>query len=429
MTPKLLIIDCAALSWQLVRDKPPAELCGLTFRPADAIFPAVTCTAQAAFRTRSTPCHHGMVANGLYFRHLAKVMFWEQSAGLVQGRRFWEGFRNRGGRVGMMFWQQSLGEDVDLLLSPAPIHKHHGGMIQDCYSHPSGLYKQLRQAIGAGFKLRNYWGPLASAKVADWIARAVAEVLARDEVDLLLTYLPSLDYDLQRYGPDHPRAAKALDRLLSQLQLCLSAARDAGYQVLIFGDYAITPTRGPAIYPNRFLLERGWLSVRNVGGMLYPDLYASRAFAMVDHEIAHIYVRHAGDVPAIKAFLEELAGIEEVLIPAETPGALLDHPNAGELVAVAEEGKWLAYPWWSDKRQAPDYARHIDIHNKPGFDPCELMFGWPPGVTTDTERISGSHGRTGAGREIAWASTLELPESRDLLELATHAQQYLDGTD
>jgi hypothetical protein len=150
---------------------------------------------------------------------------------------------------------------------------------------------------------------------------------------------------------------------------------------------------------------------------------------MVDHEIAHIYVRHAGDVPAIKAFLEELAGIEEVLIPAETPGALLDHPNAGELVAVAEEGKWLAYPWWSDKRQAPDYARHIDIHNKPGFDPCELMFGWPPGVTTDTERISGSHGRTGAGREIAWASTLELPESRDLLELATHAQQYLDGTD
>ena len=195
MATKLLIVQCAALS-------EPPDVPELTWRRAGSVFPAVTCVVQASFRTAAPPASHGMVANGRYFRELAKPMFWEQSSRLVAGRRFWRGFREAGGTVGLLFWQQSLGEDTDMLLSPAPIHKHHGGMIQDCDSQPADLYEQLCAELGRPFKLRQYWGPLATPKVGEWIAEAVAAVLARaDAPDLILTYLPTLDYALQRRDP------------------------------------------------------------------------------------------------------------------------------------------------------------------------------------------------------------------------------------
>ncbi|MGB2822597.1 MAG: alkaline phosphatase family protein, partial [Phycisphaerae bacterium] len=172
MAEKLLIIDVAALGYDLLVRHGATEIAGLAFHPAETVFPALTCTAQASFRTAGPPGEHGMVANGLFFRELRKPMFWEQSARLVAGERIWSAFRRRGGRVGMLFWQQSLGEDVDVLLSPAPIHRHHGGMIQDCYSRPDWLYRRLCDDMGSPFKLQHYWGPMASYKAGDWIAQA-----------------------------------------------------------------------------------------------------------------------------------------------------------------------------------------------------------------------------------------------------------------
>ena len=113
------------------------------FRPAEAAWPALTCTAQASFRTAARAGEHGIVANGLFFKDLTKVLFWEQSATLCEGPRIWEKFRARGGKVGMMFWQQSMGEEVDLIVTPAPIHKHSGGMIQSCYTQPAALEARL----------------------------------------------------------------------------------------------------------------------------------------------------------------------------------------------------------------------------------------------------------------------------------------------
>jgi predicted AlkP superfamily pyrophosphatase or phosphodiesterase len=427
MPSKLLIIDVAALGWDFLTARGLDQACGLWFRPARAPFPAVTCTAQADFRTQSPPRSHGMVANGRYFPQLAKVLFWEQSARLVQGRRFWHRAREEGKRVGMLFWQQSLGEQVDLVLSPAPIHKHHGGMIQDCYCQPDDLYPRLCQAIGGRFKLQHYWGPFASAKVGDWIAQATACVMEQESCDLLLTYLPTLDYDLQRRGPESPQADKALGKLFEQLSLCIKTAGEHDYEVLVFGDYAIAPARGQAIYPNRHLLDRGWFKQRTVAGMSYPDFHASRALALVDHEIAHVYVRDQADVGAVRDALRELPGLGSVLTMEEIAQAGLDHPNAGQLVLVAQQGRWLAYPWWSRQSKPPDYARHIDIHNKPGFDPCELMLGWPPGVTTNTARICGTHGCNGPGRQIAWASTAEIDDAEDLIQLSQRAQEILES--
>jgi predicted AlkP superfamily pyrophosphatase or phosphodiesterase len=303
-------------------------------------------------------------------------------------------------------------------------------MIQDCYAKPPELYQRLCQAVGRPFRLRHYWGPLASAKAGDWIAEAAAALL-RDPSgapDLCLTYLPTLDYDLQRLGPDHPRCQAAKEALRRQLVRLAEAAVGQEREVLVFGDYAMQPVRRP-VFPNRALLAAGLLAARRIRGMLYPDLHASRAFAMVDHQIAHVYVSETADVGRAAEILSGLDGVGDVLDRARQAEIGLDHPHSGELVLVAQPGSWFAYPWWTQKRQAPDYARHVDIHNKPGYDPCELFFGWPPmSVGQDPAKIRGSHGPVGLGRRIAWAATFPLGrEPADLVELAAAAREWLDS--
>jgi predicted AlkP superfamily pyrophosphatase or phosphodiesterase len=423
---KLLVVQAAALSHEVARG---LNLDGIRFQPAQAVFPAVTCTAQASFRTGSLPSAHGMIANGLFHRSLRKVMFWEQSSALVTGPRIWEDFRRAGRKVAMLFWQQSMGEDADILLTPAPIHKHHGGLMQDCYGKPDGLYEDLCRRLGGTFKLHQYWGPAASAKAGDWIAAATAEIMADPALSpgLCLTYLPTLDYDFQRFGPSHAKSLPAIKKLRQQLVTLLAAAKRNAYEVVIFGDYAVTECPGGAAFLNRALADAGLLKSRAVRGRLYADLHASRAFAMVDHEVAHIYVADPADIPAVRQLVAGAAGVAEVLDAEAQSRAGLRHASSGELVAVAREGCWFAYPWWQNSAQAPDYASHIDIHNKPGFDPCELFLSlFPPGVSQDTGRIGGTHGRIGAGRETALASTVDLrTQPVDTVSLGLCVKEWL----
>ncbi len=426
---KLLVIQVAALGYRLLEENGKLVWEDMEFRPAASVLPAVTCSVQASFRTATQPGRHGMVANGLFFRQLGRTAFWEQSSRLVEGPRIWEQFRAAGGKVGMMFWQQSMGEDVDLLLTPAPIHKHHGGMIQDCCCRPAGLYKKLCDAVGSSFRLRHYWGPLASAKAGDWIAAATEAVLRDRETapHLLLTYLPSLDYDLQRFGPHHEKSRASLSQTLQQLARMKAAARDEGYDVLIFGDYAIDDV-SEAVFPNVALLEAGLMTARDVRGMLYADLHASRAFAVVDHQVANVYVRDVSDVRKVRQTLEQLDGVAEVLDRSEQTARGLGHANSGELLLLAGPDCWLAYPWWRENRRRPDYATHVDIHAKPGYDPCELFFGWPPpSVSMNVEKIRGSHGLNGPGREAAWATTLPA-DACTIVELAEAVKRYLEQT-
>lgn len=425
---KLLVVNVAALGWNQARRLAAP---GIAFQPAVPVFPAVTCVAQASFRTGMLPAAHGLVGNGLWFPDLKKVLFWEQSAALVEGPRLWDDFRARGKKVGLLFWQQSLGESVDLVLSPRPIHKHEGGMIQDCYSQPSDLYAQLCARTGRSFNLMHYWGPLASRKSSEWIADATCAVMddAALAPDLLLTYLPHLDYDLQRHGPDSPQAARAravLAGLLLQLRV---AAEANGYDWLVFGDYAINAVTEPAVFPNRTLREAGLFWTRSIKGMAYPDFFNSPAFAVVDHEIAHVFTRDAAAKENARRALAGLPGVETVLQGEARRAVGLEHRRAGDLVLVAKRGRWFAYPWWTERREAPDYATHIDIHNKPGYDPCELFFGWPPlSVSQNTAKVKGSHGRAEAEDAIAWASSLPIENSpRSLLDLATRVRAWCES--
>ncbi len=418
---KLLVVDFAALGWNLVSHLPD-------FQPAQAVFPAITCTAQASFRTASLPQQHGLVANGLFFKDLTKVLFWEQSATLVEGPRIWDDFRARGGKVGLMFWQQSMGETVDLIATPAPIHKHSGGMIQSCYTQPFELEARLNEAIGRPFNLMNYWGPLANHKSSDWIVDAIIATMGMPEFapDLLLTYIPHLDYDLQRHGPASPQAAKALDVVLGYLTRLKAACAEHGYDWIFVGDYAIESVKRGAVFPNRVLREAGLFHVRDIRDMAYTDFFTSRAFAIVDHQIAHVHCRDAAAIGAAREVLAKLEGVAEVLDREAQAARGLAHSRSGELVLVAESGAWFAYPWF-EKDEAPDYAGHVDIHNKPGYDPCELFFGWPPGsVSFDTRRIHGTHGLAGAGFEVAWNSSLSFAAPpRSFLDLAEATRTWM----
>ena len=418
MGKRLLVVQVAGLGHDfLVQQNGGEEWDGLRFRAAESVFPALTCPVQASFRTASPPSEHGMVFNGRWLRDLRRPAFWEQSSGLVEGPRIWDEFRAAGRTVGLLFWQQSLGEAVDVLLSPAPIHKHHGGMIDAVYSRPPGLYEELVRRVGRRFKLMSYWGPLASAASSRWIAAATCEVMAMDAApDLLLSYLPHMDYALLRHGPSRPEAAKAFSELMALLASLCRAAEANGYGVVIFGDYAFGDA-GTPLYPNRLLRERGFFAVRDVRGRLYPDFHYSRAFAVVDHEVAHVYVQDSSDVRGVAEAMDGMDGVDEVLTGGELSARGLGHGNCGEAVVVAKEGCWLAYPWWERKGERPDYATHVDIHNKPGFDPCELFFGWPPpfAVSTDATKVGGSHGRVGEGRRVAWAASFDLEPASDTL--------------
>lgn len=422
MTKKLLVIQAAALS------RPPSVFGLSRSGLMETVFPAVTCTASASFRTGLLPSEHGIVGNGHFFHDLGRPMFWEQSARLISGPRIWEDFRKKGGKVGMFFWQQSLGEALDMVLSPAPIHKHHGGMIEACAAKPADLYGRVTKAVGRPFRLRHYWGPLASAKAGNWIAEAVSWIMVQPDLapDLCLCYLPTLDYDLQRFDPVGRAARKASRFLDAQLSMLMKAAEAGGYDVIVFGDYAIAPVKG-AVYPNRVLFDAGLFATREVKGMLYPNFHDSRAFAVVDHQVAHVYVRDSADLPETARLLSNLSGVKRVLDKNAQKEAGMAHENSGDLVLESAPDKWFAYPWWTEKAQAPDYATHVDIHQKPGYDPCELFFGWPPvSVGQNPDRIKGSHGIAGPERKVFWGSTVNFSKDpKNLLELAALVREHL----
>ena len=416
---KTLVIIAAGLGWNLIEKHQPAPRFSL--RPIQPAGLGLTCPAQATLRTAQPIAQHGVVASGWFHADLARPFFWEQSAALVKGARVWDVARAAGESVGMAFWQQSLGERVDTVISPKPIHRHHGGILMDCYSRPEPLYAELIQAVGRKFDLYHYWGPLARARVGRWISAAMQSLLARvDAPDHLFVYLPTLDYDLQRHGPDSTQAAKALAELFRQLEPLIASAEAQGREWLITGDYAIEPVvpGDGAIFPNRMLRAAGLFHTRETARMLYPDFFTSRAFAVVDHQVAHVHVPNPADLPRVRNLLAGVAGVEEILDrDAQTARSLYHSGRSGDLLLLAAPGRWFAYPWWTEARQAPDYANQMDIHNKPGFDSCELFFSFPPPHTSQkTEKIRGTHGRVGPGYEVATAGLF--PEAQSLLELA-----------
>ena len=400
---KVVVVNIAGLSWSLGQDKAAAPAISSLpgARPLRPTFPAVTCSVQATFTTGTPPARHGIVGNGFFDRDYLRVNFWEQSDRLVQGRKIWETARskNRDFTCALLFWQNSIGSSADVILTPAPIHKHDGGMIPICYGRPAGLYDNLAAKLGP-FDLMSYWGPMASIKSSRWIAAAAREVFLRFAPALTMVYLPHLDYPLQKFGPDALNIREELkltDQLVGEIREWATAG---GAELVVLSEYAMAPVSG-AVLPNLLLRGAGLLEVREAGGMEYLDPAASKAFAVADHQVAHVYARPDA-VNAARAALAAADGVE-IAGDAEKAKLKANHPRAGELIAIAAPERWFAYYWWDDPAKAPDFARGVDIHRKPGYDPCELFIDPAArAISMDTSLVKGSHGRP-AGNDAQMA--------------------------
>jgi predicted AlkP superfamily pyrophosphatase or phosphodiesterase len=333
----------------------------------------VTCTAQATYLTGTLPKDHGIVGNGWYFRDLAQVMFWRQSNQLVAGEKVWETARRRDPAVtcANMFWWYNMYSSADWSVTPRPIYPADGRKIPDIYGFPADLTARLTADIGT-FPFFNFWGPNADIRSSNWIAEASLRIDEWMSPSLLLIYLPHLDYNMQRLGPDDDRIradVRAIDAVCGRL---IDRLRARGRRIIVLSEYGLTKVTRP-VHINRALREAGLLVVREELGTDALDTGASQAFAVADHQIAHIYVRNAARIGEIKALVERLQGVESVLEGAGIAAHGLNHERSGELIAIAASGSWFTYYHWLDDSRAPDFARTVDIHRKPGYDPAELF--------------------------------------------------------
>jgi hypothetical protein len=400
-----LVCSCAALGADLARSA-GFERFG-RIDEIQPVFPALTTTAQATLLTGAGPAEHGAVGNGFFDRDLRRAFFWEQSAGLVSGRRIWERIEEESGEAvtaALLFFQNSVGCNANVIVTPAPLHGPDGRTIPACYARPGDLGPALERELGP-FPLQHYWGPAAGLASSAWIAEAIRVVVERESPHVALAYLPHLDYDLQRFGPDSPEAVRAAGELAGLVEELGALAERQGYLLVLAGDYAIEAAGGFAL-PNLALREAGLLGVRRVGPHELPDLGISRAFAVVDHQVAHVYCQNGLCPEAAADALDGLAGVGRIMDRSAQKELGLDHPRAGDLVLEAESGHWFAYDWWAGEDSAPPYARTVDIHSKPGYDPLELFFAPDKrGTARDGNLVKGTHGRAGGGR-----AALILPE-------------------
>jgi predicted AlkP superfamily pyrophosphatase or phosphodiesterase len=377
--------------------------------------PAVTCTSQASFLTGTRPEDHGVVGNGWYDRDLAQVLFWKQSNRLVSGEKVWDVARRQhpGFTVANLFWWFNMYSSVDWSVTPRPIYPADGRKIPDIYSAPADLAQRLTAELGP-FPFFSFWGPASDVKSSAWIAEAARLTATWHRPDLLLVYLPHLDYNLQRLGPSHPAVAddvRAIDAICGTL---IDSLQEAGYQILVLSEYGLTDVQRP-VHINRVLREAGLLAVRPELGLDMLDAGASEAFAVADHQVAHVYVRQPARIPDVARLLTNTPGIASVMTQADMRAAGILHERSGDLLALAERDSWFTYYFWLDDRLAPDFARTVDIHRKPGYDPVELFIDpalrWPKAtvawtlakkkagfrtlmtvIPLDADLVRGSHG-------------------------------------
>lgn len=367
--------------------------------PIRPSFPCVTWPVQTNMLTGRLPREHGVVANGFYWRDTRQVEMWTAWNERIQAPQIWDvlAAHRPDCRSAAWFPMLSKGCGADYVCMPAPVHHPDGSESLWCYTQPAEYYGLLRDALGH-FPLQNFWGPLANIASTGWIVDAAVLAARQQHPDFFYIYLPHLDYAAQKDGPDSARARAAVSELDGVLARLLDgfaeAYRGRDLVWLAASEYVIQPVQHVS-YPNRVLRDAGWLQVRSDDGRDMLDFERSAAWALVDHQFSHIFVRD-DDLGLRVAIAQRLAaepGIAEVLVGDELAKYGLDHPRAGDVVAISESTSWQAYYWWWDEQRAPAFARTVDIHRKPGYDPVELFFDpSTKGIPLDASLVRGSHG-------------------------------------
>ena len=365
--------------------------------------PAVTCTAQSTYLTGTTATHHGIVGNGWYHRELAEVQFWKQSNHLVHGRKLWEGLRQHDPRFtcAKLFWWYNMYSSADYSITPRPMYPADGRKVFDIYTWPFSIRTEIKAELGE-FPFPTFWGPAAGVRTPQgppdaasrWIAQSARWIEQRYQPTLSLVYLPHLDYNLQRFGPSDAGNSSGLNSKITPDIEAIDAIvgdlvdfyRQRSVQVAVVSEYGITPVSRP-VHLNRVFRQKGWLTVKDELGRELLDAGASKVFAVADHQVAHVYIHDASLKSEVRSVLEQTAGVGAVLGAEEKKSTGLDHARAGDLIAMSAPDSWFTYYYWLDDAVAPDFARTVDIHRKPGYDPVELFLD--PGIKFPKLKIAG----------------------------------------
>lgn len=371
---KTVVLDVVALSQRVIGEHTPFLTSWIAKRNKASIkpvLPAVTCASQSVYLTGKWPAENGIVANGWYFRDTCEIRNWHQSNHLVQASKVWDEAkkRNPSFTCANMFWWYNMYSTVDFSVTPRPLYPSDGRKLPDIHSHPMDLRHRLQKELGQ-FPLFSFWGPNANITSTRWIAEACKKVDQWNDPTLTLIYLPHLDYNLQRVGIDFSKISKDLREIDAVCEDLIGYYEKHGAEVMLLSEYGITSVNRP-IHINRILREAGYINVKDELGLETLDAGSCRAFAVSDHQLAHVYIKDSGDIPAVKKLLENTPGIEKVLDEQGKKEFHLNHERAGELVVVADKDSWFTYYYWLDDAKAPDFARTVAIHSKPGFDPVE----------------------------------------------------------
>jgi len=394
---KLIIFDIVGLSKKQYDQIKPQNISKIlengsisSFNPS---FPAVTCSVQASIFSGTYPSEHGIISNGYYDEILKNISFWEQSSNLVNSPRIWDILKNNivNFKSGLLFLQNSLYSNSDVIITPKPIHLD-DKMIMWCYSKPVNFYEKISESLG-NFDLKSYWGPFSSIKSSTWIINSAKKTIETHKPDLLIVYLPHLDYTSQKFGPDSDEFKESvieLDNLLGDFSLFLDEEFKNEYEIMILSEYTFNSVNR-SISPNLILRQHGLLSTRRIEGKDYIDYELSKAFAMVDHQIAHIFINPGYEDEVYQILKTENLG---TILDSELQKKLkINHNKSGNLILCADTNSWFNYYWWDDIKYAPDFTFGVDIHRKPGYDPLELFIDFKTKqISHDTSLIKGSHG-------------------------------------
>ncbi|WP_295711142.1 nucleotide pyrophosphatase/phosphodiesterase family protein [Mucilaginibacter sp.] len=413
---KTVVIDIVGLSTSVIGEHTPflkKYIASKNLTTIEPLLPAVTTAVQSAYLTGTYPAANGIVGNGWYDRIDSEVKFWKQSNKLVAGDKIWDKAKKEDPSFtsSMMFWWYNMYSTADYSVTPRPNYLADGRKMPDCYTHPAELRDILQEKLGQ-FPLFQFWGPGANIKSSKWIADASMYTDDLHDPTLTLIYLPHLDYCLQKFGPDESKIANELKEIDALVEELITFYEKKGASIILLSEYGIAPVNNP-IHLNRLFRQHNLLQIRVERGLELLDPGASKAFVVADHQIAHVYINDPAVTEQVKALLKTVPGIELVLDRAEQAAYHIDHERAGELVLMADEHSWFTYYFWLDDAKAPDYARVVDIHKKPGYDPVEMFMtskaraGYKllrkkagfryvmDVIPLDATLIKGSHGRIG----------------------------------
>jgi len=413
---KTVVIDIVGLSTSVIGEHTPflkKYIAEKHITNVEPLLPAVTTSVQSSYLTGKYPSENGIVGNGWYDNVDSEIKFWKQSNKLVNAEKIWDKAKKEDPSFtcSNMFWWYNMYSNADYSVTPRPNYLADGRKLPDCYTQPAELRDHLQEKFGQ-FPLFQFWGPGANVKSSRWIADAAMETEQLHNPTLTLIYLPHLDYCLQKFGPDFHNINKELKEIDEIVEELVNFYEKKNARIILLSEYGIEPVNKP-VHLNRILRENGLIGIREERGLELLDAGASKAFVVADHQIAHVYIKDKSVTEKVKKLLQNAAGVDLVLDKKEQEKYNINHERSGDFVVTAKKNSWFTYYFWLDDAKAPDYARCVDIHKKPGYDPVEMFMssklraGYKllrkksgfryvmDVIPLDATLVKGSHGRIG----------------------------------